>query len=153
MHLAQLNIGKTRFNLESDEMAEFVNNLEPINAIAESSPGYIWRLKDDSGDATNIEVENNPDLIVNMSLWDNVESLKNFMFKTHHIDFLKRKKEWFVPTTEASYVLWWVQEGHIPTVQEAMEKLEYLRQNGETPEAFSFKREFAKPDLTQRCNT
>ena len=153
MHLAQLNIGKTRFDLESDEMAEFVNNLEPINAIAESSPGYIWRLKDDSGDATNIEVENNPDLIVNMSLWDNVESLKNFMFKTHHIDFLKRKKEWFVPTTEASYVLWWVQEGHIPTVQEAMEKLEYLRQKGETPEAFSFKREFAKPDLTQGCNT
>ena len=92
MHLAQLNIGKVRFNLESPEMADFVNNLDPINAIAEQSPGFIWRLKDESGDATNIEVENNPDIIVNMSVWESVESLKNFMFKTHHIDFLKRKK-------------------------------------------------------------
>ena len=83
MHLAQLNIGKVRFNLESPEMADFVNNLDPINAIAEQSPGFIWRLKDESGDATNIEVENNPDIIVNMSAWESVESLKNFMFKTH----------------------------------------------------------------------
>ena len=85
MHLAQLNIGKVRFNLESPEMADFVNNLDPINAIAEQSPGFIWRLKDESGDANNIEVENNPDIIVNMSVWESVESLKNFMFKTHHM--------------------------------------------------------------------
>lgn len=147
MHLAQLNIGKVRFDLESPEMADFVDNLEPINAIAESSPGFIWRLKDDSGDATNIEVENNPDIIVNMSVWESVEALKNFMFKTHHIDFLKRKKEWFVPIKEDSYVLWWVPEGHVPTVQEAMDKLEYLRQYGETQEAFSFKSSFANPEL------
>ena len=145
MQLAQLNIGKVRFNLESPQMAGFVDNLEPINAIAESSPGFVWRLKDDSGDATNIEVENNPDIIVNMSVWESVEALKQFMFKTHHIDFLKRKKEWFVPIKEDSYVLWWVPEGHTPTVQEAMDKLEYLRQHGETPEAFSFKSSFAKP--------
>lgn len=139
MHLAQLNIAKTRYNLESPEMADFVNNLDPINAIAESSVGFIWRLQDESGDATNIKVEDDPDIIVNMSVWEDIESLKNFMFKTHHIDFLKRKKEWFVPLNQASYVLWWVPEGHIPTVAEAMEKLRHLRTHGESPEVFSFK--------------
>ena len=147
MHLAQLNIAQTRFDLESPEMADFVNNLEPINTIAENSPGFIWRLKDETGDATSIEVENNPDIIVNMSVWDSVESLKNFMFKTHHIDFLKRKKEWFIPLGKASYVLWWIPVGHTPTIQEAMGKLEYLRQHGESQEAFSFKGNFAKPEL------
>lgn len=114
MHLAQLNIGKTRFDLESPDMADFVNNLDPINAIAESSLGFIWRLQDKSGDATGIEVEDAPDVIVNMSVWENLDALKDFMFKTHHIDFLKRKKEWFVPMDEDSYVLWYVPEGHIP---------------------------------------
>ncbi len=147
MHLAQLNIAKVRYDLESPQMADFVNNLEPINAIAEKSTGFIWRLQDESGDATNIDVENNPDIIVNMSVWDSVESLKIFMFKTHHIDFLKRKKEWFVPLDNASYVLWWIPVGHIPTVQEAMSKLEYLRQHGESQQAFSFKSNYANPEL------
>ena len=147
MHLAQLNIGKVRCNLESPEMADFVNNLDPINAIAEQSPGFIWRLKDESGDATNIEVENTPDIIVNMSVWESVESLKNFMFKTHHIDFLKRKKEWFLPLSEASYVLWWIPKGHIPTLQEAIAKLDHLRENGESQDAFSFKSSYPKPEL------
>lgn len=152
MHLAQLNIAKVRFDLESPEMSDFVNNLEPINAIAEKGPGFIWRLKDETGDATGIEVENNPDIIVNMSVWESVESLKNFMFKTHHIDFLKRKKEWFIPLGEASYVLWWIPEGHIPTVQQAMAKLEHLRQNGETQEAFSFKGNYAKLESAHTSN-
>ncbi len=147
MHLAQLNIGKTRFGLDSPEMADFVNNLDPINAIAESSPGFIWRLQDESGDATGIEVEDAPDVIVNMSVWENLDALKDFMFKTHHIDFLKRKKEWFVPMDEDSYLLWYVPEGHIPTLAEAMEKLEYLRQNGESPQAFSMKSRYTPQDL------
>ncbi|MGQ8363834.1 DUF3291 domain-containing protein [Glaciecola sp. 1036] len=124
---------------------EFVNNLDPINAIAESSEGFVWRLQDDSGDATDISVEGHPDIIVNMSVWENVESLKSFMFKTHHIDFLKRKKEWFKPIKQASYVLWWVPNGHIPTVQEAFEKLDYLRAHGESSQAFSFKSNFKHP--------
>ncbi len=142
MHLAQLNIAKTRYDLASPEMADFVNNLDPINTIAEGSPGFVWRLQDESGDATSIKVEDDPDIIVNMSVWEDSESLKNFMFKTHHIDFLKRKKEWFIPLSQASYVLWWVPEGHIPTVSEAMEKLRHLRIHGESPEAFSFKSKF-----------
>lgn len=150
MHLAQLNIGKTRFSLESSEMADFVNNLDPINAIAESSPGFIWRLKDESGDATNIKIDDDPDVIVNMSVWEDVASLKQFMFKTHHIDFLKRKKEWFEPMTEDSYVLWWVPQGHIPTVEEAFDRLQHLRDNGESPYAFSFKRSFDWHDAADK---
>lgn len=148
MHLAQLNIGKTRYSLESGEMADFVNNLDPINAIAEASPGFVWRLKDESGDATNIKVDGNPDIIVNMSVWEDVDSLKQFMFKTHHIDFLKRKKEWFHPMQEDSYVLWWVPVGHTPSVEEALDKLNYLRDQGESPLAFSFKHTFHWRDLS-----
>lgn len=148
MHLAQLNIAEPKFSLDKPEMADFVNNLEPINAIAEQSAGFIWRLKDDSGDATNIKVDANPNIIVNMSVWENQASLKDFMFKTHHIDFLKRKKEWFHTMNTPSYVMWWIPKGHIPTVQEAIEKLEHLRIHGETPLAFSFKSQFTEKDLS-----
>ena len=105
MHLAQLNIARPKFPMDSIGMADFVNNLDPINTVAENSPGFSWRLKDDSGNATSIPVFNDPELIVNMSVWQDVASLKQFMFKTHHIDFLKRKKEWFVPLDSASYVM------------------------------------------------
>ena len=147
MHLAQLNIADAKYPLESTEMSDFVNNLEPINAIAESSEGFIWRLKDDSGNATDINPTNNPNLLVNMSVWKNVESLKNFMFRTHHIDFLKRKKEWFNSVAEDTYVLWWIEEDKMPTVDEAFERLAHLRENGDTPYAFTFKSNFTEADL------
>ena len=145
MHLAQLNIAKAKFSLESPEMADFVNNLDPINAIAESSSGFIWRLKDESGNATDIQIDGSPDIIVNMSVWENVDSLKAFMFKTYHVDFLKRKKEWFEALNSASYVLWWVPIGHIPDIDEAFGKLEYLRQHGASELAFSFAKLFDAP--------
>lgn len=139
MQLAQLNIARPKFAMDSIGMAGFVNNLDPVNAIAENSPGFIWRLKDDSGNATGIQIFDDPELIVNMSVWRDVQSLKQFMFKTHHIDFLKRKKEWFEPLDSASYVMWWIEEGHIPGVKEAEERLIYLREHGESEFAFSFK--------------
>lgn len=142
-HLAQLNIAKTIAPMESEQLKDFVDGLDPVNGTAEASPGFIWRLKDESGNATNIVAFDDPDILVNMSVWESVESLKNFMFKTHHIDFLKRKKEWFAPMQQANYVLWWVPVGHEPTPQEAMERLEYLREHGESPHAFSFKKTFA----------
>jgi len=144
MHLAQLNIARPKFPMDSLGMADFVNNIEPINTIAENSPGFIWRLKDDTGNATSIQIFNDPELIVNMSVWQDIASLKQFMFKTHHIDFLKRKKEWFVPLDSASYVMWWIEEGHIPTVEEAEERLLHLREHGESDYAFSFKHSFNK---------
>lgn len=142
MHIAQLNIAKPKFDLAAPEIADFVNNLDPINAMAEASSGFVWRLQDESGDATSIQAFDDPDIIVNMSVWKDLASLKAFMFKTHHIDFLKRKKEWFHVLPDASYVLWWVPVGHIPTIEEAIEKLTALRKNGETPAAFSFKSNF-----------
>ncbi|NQZ28732.1 MAG: DUF3291 domain-containing protein [Colwellia sp.] len=149
MHLAQLNIAKVKYSLEAPEIKEFVDNLEPVNNTAESSSGFIWRLKDESGDATDIQVFSDPNIIVNMSVWDSVDALKNFIFKTHHRDFLRRKKEWFHNIPKESYVLWWVPVGHIPTVEEALEKLEYLRKNGETPNAFSFKSNYSIAEYTE----
>ena len=143
MHLAQLNIAKAKYSLEAAEIKEFVDNLEPVNSLAESSDGFIWRLKDESGDATSINAFSDPNIIVNMSVWDSTDALKNFMFRTHHRDFLRRKKEWFHNIPEDSYVLWWVPIGHIPTIEEAVEKLEFLRGNGDTPNAFTFKSNFS----------
>jgi len=147
MHLAQLNIAKAKYSLESPEIKDFVDNLEPVNKLAESSSGFIWRLQDESGDATSITAFSDPDIIVNMSVWDSTEALKNFMFRTHHRDFLRRKKEWFHNIPDDSYVLWWVLKDHIPTVQEAVEKLEFLRNNGDTPYAFTFKSNFSAQEF------
>jgi hypothetical protein len=143
MYLAQLNIAKAKYSLEAPEIKEFVENLEPINKLAESSNGFIWRLQDESGAATDIQAFADPNIIVNMSVWGSTDALKNFMFRTHHRDFLRRKKEWFHNIPEDSYVLWWIPINHIPTVEEALDKLEFLRSNGDTPNAFTFKSNFS----------
>ncbi|QFI37401.1 DUF3291 domain-containing protein [Moritella marina ATCC 15381] len=147
MHLAQLNIAKAKYALEAPEIKEFVDNLEPVNNTAETSDGFIWRLKDENGDATSIQAFSDPNIIVNMSVWQSPDALKNFMFRTHHRDFLRRKKEWFDVIPEDSYVLWWVPIGHIPSIEEAVHKLEYLRDNGDTPAAFTFKSNFSSEEF------
>lgn len=144
--LAQVNVATAKDSMDSEVMKVFNDNLDPINAIAESSAGFVWRLKDEGGNATDITFSDNPNEIVNMSVWESVESLKNFMFKTHHIDFLKRKKEWFETPTEATYVLWWIPTGHIPTIEEAKQKLNLIRKYADTAEAFSFKKVFDSPN-------
>ncbi len=147
MHLAQLNIATAKYDLEALEMKEFMDNLDPINAIAESSSGFVWRLQDENGDATAIQAFEDPRTIVNMSVWQSIDSLKDFMFRTHHKSFLTRKKEWFEKATEDTYVLWWIPEGTIPTIKEAIEKLNDLRENGDSPQAFTFKSNFTPSDL------
>ena len=143
--LAQVNIGIAKGAMDSEVMKVFADNLDPINAIAEASVGFVWRLKDDCGNATDIVFSDNPNELVNMSVWESVDDLKHFMFKTHHIDFLKRKKEWFETPSQATYVLWWVPAGHLPSIEEAKQKLSLIRKHGETAEAFSFKKVFASP--------
>ena len=143
MQLAQVNIAKLKYSLESPELKDFVDNLDPINALAEQSKGFVWRLKDDVTDnATNFTAFDDPDTIVNMSVWESADDLKNFMFRTHHKDFLKRKKEWFEPMSEANYVLWWIKPGEFPTPEEGIARLVHLREEGESPYAFSFKSNF-----------
>lgn len=141
-HLAQLNIATALASLDSPVMQEFVDNLERINSLGESSPGFVWRMKDDTGNATAIPVYDDPNIIANLTVWRDPESLKSFLFKTEHAHFLKRKKEWFKSVKEATYVLWWIPQGHIPTLSEAKDKLAYLRTNGDTARAFSFKKLF-----------
>lgn len=147
MPLAQLNIATTLYPIDSPEMADFVNNLAPINAIAEASAGFIWRLQDDSGDATHIHAFDDPNMIVNMSVWESIDALKAFMFKTHHRDFMRRKKEWFQHSDVDTYVLWWIPQGYAPSLDEAISKLTLLRDNGESPSAFTFKRQFSEDEF------
>ncbi|MGR5297488.1 DUF3291 domain-containing protein [Vibrio mediterranei] len=147
MKLAQLNIALAKYPLDAPEIKEFVDNLDLVNGIAEESEGFIWRLKDDSGDATSIQLFDDPNMIVNMSVWESVDSLKNFMFRTHHRDFMRRKGEWFHRIAEDTYVLWWIEDYHIPSTEEALERLEYLRANGDSPYAFTFKTNYTPLDI------
>ena len=147
MKLAQLNIATAKYSLDSPQLKEFVDNLDVVNKTAEGSAGFIWRLQDESGDATNIQVFSDPNTIVNMSIWESVDDLKNFMFRTHHRDFMRRKNDWFQRVAEDTYVLWWVDNGYIPTLDEAKLRLEYLRRNGDSPYAFTFKTNFTSADL------
>ncbi|KKC99340.1 DUF3291 domain-containing protein [Photobacterium halotolerans] len=146
MKLAQLNIALAKYPMDAPEIKDFVDNLAPVNAIAESSEGFIWRLQDESGDATSIQAFDDPNIIVNMSVWESVDSLKNFMFRTHHRDIMRRKAEWFHRPAEDTYVLWWVEDDHIPTIAEAKARLEYLRRQGDSPFAFTFKSNFTPED-------
>lgn len=149
MKLAQLNIALAKYSLDAPEIKEFVDNLELVNGIAENSDGFVWRFKDESGDATNIKAFDDPSMIVNMSVWESVDSLKNFMFRTHHRDFMRRKGEWFHRLAEDTYVLWWVEDGHIPTLNEALERLEHLRNNGDTAYSFTFKTNFTAAEASK----
>jgi len=142
MQLAQLNIAKAKYSLDAPEIKDFVDNLEPVNQLAEQSEGFIWRLQDEQGDATGIQAFSDPSMLVNMSVWQSIDALQNFMFRTHHRDFLRRKKEWFTDMAEDSYVLWWIPTGSTPTIEQALERLNYLRDNGDSPHAFTFKSNF-----------
>jgi hypothetical protein len=143
--LAQLNIARMRFPLESPEMADFVNNLDRINELADSSEGFVWRLQGDGNDATSLRPFDDDFIIVNMSVWQNLESLKNYVYKSAHTDILKRRAEWFEKMRDAMVVMWWIPTGHIPTVTESKERLEHLRTNGSSAFAFSFREAFPAP--------
>jgi hypothetical protein len=144
--LAQLNIGVIRGPMDSPIMAEFAANLARINALAESSPGFVWRLQTAAGDATAIRAFADPNQLLNMSVWSDADALRRFVYRSAHADILKRRREWFEPLTEAIMVLWWVPRGHRPAVEEAIGRLELLRARGPTPEAFTFRQTFPPPD-------
>jgi hypothetical protein len=143
--LAQLNIARMIEPLESPRLADFVANLDRINALAESAPGFIWRLQTAEGDATALRPMGE-DTLVNVSVWRDVESLNTYVYGSAHVEIMRRRKEWFERMREAYVVLWWVPQGHRPTVQEAMAKLALLRSNGPTAEAFTFRQTYPAPD-------
>jgi len=142
--LAQLNIAAMKAPLDSPPMADFVADLDRINTLADASAGFVWRLQDEDGDATALHPfgEN---FVVNMSVWWDIESLHAFAFRSGHVEVLRRRRDWFTPQTEAYAVLWWVPQGHLPTMAEAAERLAHLKEFGPTAYAFTFKEPFASP--------
>ena len=143
--LAQLNIAALKAPLDSPELKDFVDNLDRINALAEGSPGFVWRLKDDGNDATSLRPLGE-EIIVNMSVWRDIAALKDFVYRSGHVEIMRRRREWFSRMAEAYMVLWWVPAGHEPTVAEAAERLTLLRQQGPTAQAFTFSEAFPAPD-------
>ena len=143
--LAQLNVAFAVADMESAVMHGFVSRLDEINALAEQSPGFIWRLKDESGNATSIRAFDDPDLLLNMSMWKDVASLRYFVYKSAHVELLRNKKNWFKQPSENYQVLWWVLEGSIPTFSQAGEKLAKIKKHGPTEDAFDFSKVFDPP--------
>lgn len=140
MALAQVNIAEPLAPLTDPQLAYFVENLDRINTLAESSPGFIWRLKDDDiNDATTFVLSSFPGAIVNMSVWDSADALKTFVYETAHLEFLQRKKEWFHKMSVVHQALWFVEADHRPTLEEADARLVHLHKHGETDHAFNFK--------------
>lgn len=144
-HIAQLNVGRAVAPPGSPELADFMAALDRINALAESSPGFVWRLQSASGNATDILVSEDPRFLVNMSVWSSVESLFAFVYRSGHTAVLQRRREWFEKPLEAHQVLWWIPAGHIPTAAQALERLALLRREGPTPGAFTFSRRYPPP--------
>lgn len=146
--LAQLNIARMRAPVDSPELADFVAGLHPINQLAESAPGFVWRLIGDEEhpDATYDTQVFDPDILVNLSVWEDADTLWDFAYRGPHLDYLRRRGDWFGDLGEGSQVMWWVPAGHRPTEQEAAARLELLRRNGPGPGAFTFRQRYPAPD-------
>lgn len=144
-HLAQINVATALYPLEDPRMAEFVARLDEVNALAEASPGFVWRLQSGSGNATDIQVGDDPRFIVNMSVWQTVESLFDYAYKSAHRLVMAKRRQWFERPAEAYQVLWWVPAGHEPTTEEGLERLQHLQRHGPSPTAFTFKQRFPPP--------
>lgn len=145
--LAQVNIARPLAPIGSALMQEFVDNLDPVNAAADASPGFVWRLQTPEGNATSLHVFGDPHLLINMSVWESVEALRDFVQRGEaHRIVLGRRKEWFSQMGEAYTALWWVPNGHKPTIDEAEARLSHLRTNGPTSVAFTFRNAFPPPD-------
>ncbi|WP_427450341.1 DUF3291 domain-containing protein [Litorimonas sp. WD9-15] len=141
MQLAQLNIADARHPTEAPEMVGFTGRIDAINALADRAPGFIWRMVDDGPEdgALTLRMEGQgPMTLVNMSVWADIESLFHFVYKTAHTKVMQGKRDWFTPIPREHMVLWWVEDGHIPDLDEAKAKLDLIREMGPTPDAFSF---------------
>jgi hypothetical protein len=147
-HLAQFNVARLLQPLDHPDTAEFVANLDRINAIAEAAPGFVWRLKDDDTGLSSsyVRAYEDPLVIINFSVWESPEQLQDFVYRSDHTAFLRRRREWFEKMSEAYVVCWWVPAGSIPTVDEAVARLEQLRADGPSDEAFTLRDVRPAPD-------
>jgi len=147
-HLAQINIGRLVAPIDDPQIAEFVAQLDTINEVAEKSPGFIWRLKSDSGNATDIAYNDDPFVIVNMSVWESLAALQNYVYRSQHTGVLKDRAKWFEKMEKPHYCLWWIPAGHVPTVAEGRQRLEHYQLHGPTPHSFCFRSFSRNPKAT-----
>ena len=139
LHLAQVNIGRVRGGPDDPRMSDFYANLARVNALAERMPGFVWRLKDDSGDsAMALHWPGDPAMNVNMSVWESAEALGKFVFQTVHRNIYARRHEFFEMPDKPTVVMWWIEAGHVPTLEEARQRLEHYRANGASEFAFGW---------------
>jgi hypothetical protein len=137
-HLAQLNVGRARFPTDDARMSEFMGALDRVNALAERSPGFVWRLQTEASNATDIKLTEDPQFIVNLSVWETPEQLEHFVWNTVHKRFYEKKSNWFEAKTASHFVMWWVPAGHIPTPEEALARLAHLTEHGPSDYAFGW---------------
>ena len=145
-HLAQVNVAEMRAPVDDPLLADFVALLEPLNELADESPGFIWRLQTEEGDATSVSLLDDDRLLVNLSVWESPDALADYAYRSVHTEALRRRGEWFSRMTIAHLALWWVPAGHLPVVTEAEERLTHLRKHGPTAHAFTLRRRFPRPD-------
>ncbi|MEO0800382.1 MAG: DUF3291 domain-containing protein [Pseudomonadota bacterium] len=137
-HLAQLNIGRMVAPKGDPAVAEFFDNLERVNAAADSMPGFVWRLQDDGGDATEFRFGDDPDMLVNLSVWETSEALATYVFKTVHARFYRKRDRWFVPLADPHFCMWWVPVGHRPDLAEAHAMLTDYKTHGASERVFGW---------------
>jgi hypothetical protein len=141
-HLAQVNVARAKAEMNTETMRGFMDQIDAMNALADTADGFIWRMVGDGGDYTSIRPFDDPLVIMNISLWRDVDSLKNYVYKTTHMDIVRARHAWFDKMSDIQQALWWIPAGQRPTALEAREKLELLRRLGATPEAFTFAQTF-----------
>ena len=144
-HLAQVNIARMLAPLDSPVMAGFVARLDELNTLADSSPGFLWRFQNESGNATYLRPYDDDRVLFNMSTWTTPELLKAYVYRTAHAEMIRQRQQWFEHLSDAVLALWWVPAGHRPTVDEAKERLEHLHRHGPSAQAFGFRGIFPAP--------
>ncbi|MCI0576711.1 MAG: DUF3291 domain-containing protein [Chloroflexi bacterium] len=142
LHVAQINIARMNAPLDDPIMAGFVGRLDEINALADRSPGFVWRLQTDAGNATYLRPYDDERIIVNMSVWESIPHLKEYVYRTAHAGLVRQRRDWFEKIPDAYVALWWVPAGHVPGVDEGKKRLAHLEKHGPTPIAFTFKTTF-----------
>ncbi len=144
-HLAQANIAVSRFPLDAAEMEGFTSRIEEINAIADTLPGFVWRIPDDDAEERAQAVFGLERMVYNLTLWDSAESLGSFVYRSDHMDVMRQRASWFEPSERSPFVLWWVPAGHLPTIEESRDRFEMLWKQGPSPDAFTFRQRFESP--------
>jgi hypothetical protein len=142
VHLAQINIGRIKGPLDGPVMAGFMARLDDLNALAERSDGFVWRMQGEAGNNTYLRPYEDERIIVNMSVWESIEALRGYVYNSAHAEILKQRRDWFEQFDSSMLALWWIPAGHIPTIDEAKERLASLDARGPTPFAFTFRAPF-----------